>query len=249
MARRGPLATAGVVASALGVPTALVFITLDFTGGDPINVDAVFVVSIVVWLISYAAIPGARGHGFYLGLGALALWIYLIIKISPSLPTLPAELFARSFIGADAFGGPDPTKDLGSLTAMSFVLGAALYAIVFLLDRAGHRGAGTPLAFAAFPITVGGFLFASNDFGQTGEGITLLLVGFVLVLLGARSKRRFTTWRWGLGMLVGVFLLIAKASPDNDTAAGLLFILCGVILAGLGVVVSSALNEREYPEV
>jgi len=248
VARRGPLATAGVAASALGVPTALAFITLDLTGGDPINVDAVFVVSIVVWLISYAVMPGARGHGFYLGLGALALWIYLIIKISPSLPSLPAALFARAFVGPDAFGGSDPTKDLGSLTAMSFILGAAFYAVAFVLDSAGHRGSATPLVAAAFPITVGGFLFAAKDFGQTGEGVALLLVGFVLVLLAARSQRRFTTWAWGFGILVGIFLLIQKASPDNNTSAGLLFILCGLILAGLGVVVASALGEREYPE-
>ena len=51
VARRGPLTTAGVAASALGVPTALVFMTLDFTSGSPINVDAVFVVSIIVWLL------------------------------------------------------------------------------------------------------------------------------------------------------------------------------------------------------
>ena len=80
------------------------------------------------------------------------------------------------------------------------------------------------------------------------EGATLIVIGYLLVLYGARARRRFTAWAWGLGMLVGVFLLIAKASPDNDTGAGILFIVSGLVLTGIGVVASNSLGEREYPD-
>jgi hypothetical protein len=247
-ARQGPLATAGVVASALGVPTALGFITFDAAGGSPVNIDAVFVVTIIVWLISYSALPGARGHAFYLGLSAIALWVYLVLKISPSVFGLPFELLARSAFGPGNIVGDDPSSDLSSLAAMSFVMAAAYYAIAFLLDREGRHGAATALVAAGFPVLVGGFIFAAHDFGQTGIGITLILVGFVLVLFGARARRRFTTWAWAAGIVLGVGILIAKASPDNDTAAGISFIVCGVGLTFIGNAIAAALGEREYPE-
>ena len=243
---RAPLVTAGVVASALGVPTTLVFLTLDTTGGTPVNIDAVFLASIAVWLLSYTVMPGARGRGLYLGLSAVALWIYLIIKISPTLFTLPAALIGRAVEGSD-FAGPDPTQDLPSLAAMSFVLAAAYYAIAHLLDRDGRHGAATPLVAAGFPVTVGAFVFAADGFGQLGSGVALVVVSLLLVCYGARARRRFTTWAWGLGIVCGAGLLIASAAPDNDTAAGLLFIVGGVAFVGMGAVLSRSLGERPYP--
>jgi hypothetical protein len=82
--RRGALATAGAVAAAFGVPLTLVFLTLDlgdvFRGGNPINIDAVFIVAIIAWLIDYFFVPGLRGRTLFLGPAAIWVFWYLAAK-------------------------------------------------------------------------------------------------------------------------------------------------------------------------
>ena len=244
--RTGPLATAGVAASALGVPTVLGFITLDLSSGTPIDLNVVFIGSILIWVFSYLVMPGARGHGFYVGLSGIALWIYLVIKIEPNLFALPFLAAERTFLGPDS-PVSDPTRHLDALAAVSLILGALYYVSAFALDESERAGAATPFVVAGFPALLGGVLFAANAVNLVGTGILLIVIGAALAMYGARARRRFTSWIWAAAMAVGVILEIGKALPDNDAAAGAAFVVVGVVLVLIGVAVSAALSEREYP--
>ena len=54
----GPLATAGTVAAALGVPAFMFFVTFDENGLPPYNTEAILIVSTAVWLGTYVVGPG-----------------------------------------------------------------------------------------------------------------------------------------------------------------------------------------------
>ena len=69
----------------------------------------------------------------------------------------------------------------------------------------------------------------------------------MLVVYGALARRRFTTWAWAVAIAFGVILLIQKAAPDNNTSAGIIFVIVGAVLVLVGVAITTALNEREYP--
>ncbi|MGH3493662.1 MAG: hypothetical protein ACRDQ1_10545 [Sciscionella sp.] len=58
--RSGPLSAAGVAASALGVQMTLTFLTFSVSTA-PVSLDAIALVSIIAWLISYTLVPGTRG--------------------------------------------------------------------------------------------------------------------------------------------------------------------------------------------
>lgn len=237
--RTGPLATAGAVAGAVGVPLAIGFVTFDigntFSGDLPINLDALALVSILVWLASYFAVPGARGRSFYLGATAVMLASYVGFK-SAGDSTLQS---AVNLGGSGAAGSPD-TNAVG---AIGLVFGLAYYAIAALLDRRGQRGAAVALAFAGFVVTLAGVAGLAESFGVSGTGVLLIALGVLLAWYGGRFGRRFTTWLWSTAVLVGIVMIIAKASPDNFTAAGISLIVIGVVVVVLAYLASAATNE------
>ena len=243
--RRGPLATAGVVASALGVPVLFAFITFDLMeasdSGLPFSFDAVVIVSVVVWLLSYLFVPGMRGHAFYLALSATLLWIYVLDKAEPHTFS-PASWFSpvlRSF-GADTNAH---SPDLSTIAAISFTFGLVYYVVMVWLDRTGRPGAGVGFAVPAFLATVAGIIAAAPDLEQTGTGIVLVVLGAVLSWVGAQSVRRFTTWVWGLALGIGVATLVEKATTDNAAAGGITLIVCGAIVVAAGWFLAGALGE------
>lgn len=241
--RTGPLATAGVVSSALGVPVLFAFLTFDLSAssgsGLPFSFDAVVLVSIVVWVLSYLLVPGARGHAFYLGTAAIFLWIYVVKKAEPDVFSARA-VFAPVL---NAFGVSGGSPDWNTVAVISFLFGLGYYAAMTWLDRTGRSGAGIAFAAAAFPAVVAGIAAAAPNLEQTGTGILLVVLGLLLAWLGAGSRRRFTTWVWGYAAGVGVVVLVGKASPSNATAAGIALIVCGVVVVGLGWFAASALRE------
>lgn len=103
-ARRGALATAGIAASALGVPVAMEFLTYDPSSGSPINADATVWVSIIVYAISYLFVRGARGHTFYVGASLVLFWSYVIDKVAPSTSEF-VRGFGVSGLPGNSFGG------------------------------------------------------------------------------------------------------------------------------------------------
>jgi hypothetical protein len=239
--RDGPLATAGAVAAAFGVPLALAFLTLDvgavFRGADPFDVDAVLPLSVVVWALSYFVVPGTRGRAVFLAAAAIGVYSYLGLKAAGGDAVRSA---------APAFGAGGGS-DTGSLTAVGLIFGLAYYGIAALLDRRGRAGAAVALVVAGFSATVAGIIASGPDFGRAGVGVLLIVVGLVLAWYGARSGRRFTTWTWSLGIVIGLGLIVSRIFPDNYTGAGVTLIIVGLLVVGAAYMIATA--TKEAPEI
>jgi hypothetical protein len=243
--RRGTLATAGVAASALGLPVLLGFLTYDATSlgssGLPFSLDAIVVVSVLAWVISYLFVAGARGHAFYVGLATVTVWIYLLDKATPET-FAPTNLFGA----LDPFGIEDGAKpDWSTVAALSLVFGLGYYLVGLVLDRAGRQGAAVPFIVSAFLATTTGIAAASTDLHAIGTGVLLIVIGLFLGAFGARAGRRFTTWAWSAGVAVGAIVIIGKLADDNNTAAGLALIASGAVLVLVAHLLSTALLESD----
>ena len=246
--KHGPLATAGVAGSALGVPVTLTFLTLDLHSSSLASSDAVVIVSIVIWLISYVYVPGARGHAFYLGLATLELWAYLLDKSQSSGVTGLATGSIGRLTPLPASSG---RPDWATIAAISLIFGLAYYAIGYYLDRSGRHGMSVALAVSGFVATgVGIGALAAEIDNATGTGVLLVLLGLALAGYGARTGRRFTTWVWAAVVGAGV-LVIVFDQIDSDTVplGGFLLILAGLVVVAAGHVLGNALGEDEFPPV
>src|SRR3954453_21984943 len=214
--QRGPVATAGAVAAAFGVPLTIGFLTLDasdlFRGQYPFSVDAVFLLSIGAWLADYFLVPGLRGRALFLGAAAIWIFGYLALKASGG------DSLAEA--GGAVFGGTGG-GDTGAVTGVGLVFGLTYYAIAAVLDRQGRPGAAVALVVAGFDATVGGVLGGASDMGLAGTGTLLLFLGAGLTWYGAHNGRRFTAWAWGTGFALGFLLIIAKIFDDSYTGGGI----------------------------
>jgi len=242
--RTGPLATAGVAASALGVPVLVGFASFSThtSSGLPFSIDAVVLVYIAAWVLTYAVVPGARGHGFYLGLASTLLWIYVIDKAEPNALS-PAHLVQGVLsrgLGISNEGG----TDWGTVSVLSFLFGLGYYAVLATLDRMGRHGAAVPFAVSGFLATVVGIAAAAPNVHAKGVGALLIVIGAALAALGAWAVRRFTTWIWAAAVGIGVVVLIADSLRDNTSGAGITLIVCGVGLVVIGYVAARVWGER-----
>lgn len=244
--RRGPLVTAGVTASALGVPLLLGFLTFDSShggqSGPPFSLDVIVLVSVLVWMLSYILVPGTRGHSFYLGLAAVTLWVYVVDKAEPATVSLTG-LLQNAFL--PGFGRAPVTPDWSTVATLSLVFGLGYYLVAFVLDHSGRTGPGAALAVGGFLATAAGIAAASANLHQIGTGIVLILVGLVVTAFGARGGRRFTTWVWSAGTGLGIALIISKLASDNTAAAGVALIAAGAVVVLVGQVLAQALHEPD----
>jgi hypothetical protein len=230
--RTGPLVTAGIAATALGIPVAIEFLTVS-DNGTPTNFDAVTWVSVIAYLISYLFVRGARGHTIYLGLALLFLWEYALSKAAPSLSSVESS-FLQTFNGT---GDTSVSFDTTTVAGVSLVFGIAYYLIAWSLDHTGRAGVALPFVVVAIPATLGGILAFAPDAEQIGTGIMLLIVGLLLCRYGARYGRRFTAWFWGLVSGAGAVTILSKFATDGASvgismiAIGVVFVLGGWLLA------------------
>jgi len=81
-ARTAPLRTAGAIATALGIPTLLFFLTFDVEDFPPFSVDAVLLVSVIAWLALYAVGP-AMGRLLFLVLALFGAWVFVMDQVEP----------------------------------------------------------------------------------------------------------------------------------------------------------------------
>ena len=241
--RTGPLVTAGVAASALGVPVAIEFLTIDLTGGDPINTDAVVWVSVVVYLLSYLFVRGARGHTFYLGLTAFLLWEYAVGKAGPSASEVGSSV-VRPFAGAGVGGDVVPSVDTTTIAGVSLVFAVGYYLIAWALDRSGRHGMALPFVLVGLPAMVVGIGTLAPHTKQVGTGIVLLLVGLLLSRYGAHYERRFTAWFWGLVAAAGP-VVIATQFAKSGTSVGITMIVLGIAFVVGGAIAARALREPD----
>jgi hypothetical protein len=245
--RQGPLATAGVAASALGLPVLLGFTTFDSgSSGLPFSLDAVVIVSVVVWLGSYLVVPGTRGHSFYLGLATVVFWLYVLDKAEPSLFT--GRPFLSFLLGGDS--GILPVSDRSvpdwtTVAALSLIFGLVYYATAFLLDRSGRPGVGVGFLVGGFLATWVGIAATTPDLHALGTGIVLVVIALALSTYGARAGRRFTTWAWTAGIALGVSVIIDHFASNNSAAAGVALILSGVLVVAAGHLLRNVLHEPE----
>jgi hypothetical protein len=243
--RRGPLATAGIAASALGVPVAMEFLTYESTSSNPINLDAVVWVSIVVYVFSYLFVRGARGHTFYVGTSLLVLWVYLLDKAAPSAADFAGSAFFRLVPGSEELG-ISRAPNVSTLAGVSLVIGSAYYLIGWWLDRSGRRGLAVGFVLVGFPAVATGVAALGPDLKQVGTGIALLVVSLSLALYGARWNRRFTTWVWTVGAAVGAVLIVAKiVGSATGAAIGISLIVLGAAFVVGGTLLARALREPD----
>ncbi len=243
LVRRGPLATAGAAAAVIGVPFMLLFATIDvggtLTGSFPVNLDLIFLVSILVYLASYTVIPGARGRAVFLALAASDLYTYVAFKVAgTSVARIGAE------VGTGGGLGNSGKTDASTIAALGLVFGLGYYAVAAALDRARRHGAAVAFVYAGFGATAGGLAAGVVGFGRVGTGLALILVGAVLAAYGGWAARRFTTWAWTGAIVVGVVLLVSEIGLDRYTSVGLTLAVVGLIVVGAGYAFGRATHER-----
>ncbi len=243
-ARTGPLVTAGVAASALGIPLALEFATFDLSGGDPVNTDAIVWVSVIAYLISYLFVRGARGHTFYLALALAQLWGYAVGKAGPDTRAVSSTVVGGVTSGLGSTNSLVPSVDNESIAAVSLVFAVAYFAIAFVLDRRGRHGTALPFAVVGIPAMLLGIGMLAPDTEQVGTGIILLIVGVVLCWYGARYGRRFTAWFWGLAAAGGA-VAIATKFATTGVGLGITMIVLGVVFAAGGWLAARSLREPD----
>lgn len=251
--RQGPLATAGVVASALGLPVFLAFVTFDPTIEDPdvlfllpFNVDVIALFSVAAWLLAFVRLPYARGRTFYLAASAVFVWLYAVETVEEGaigyLLTLPFSPIFLSF--SEEFGGPQPPEPT-NIGTVSLLFGLGYYALAVWLDRRGYRGSATPFLAVGAVTTVLGLGHLGGDLQPLGIGLVLIAAGAVLATYGANQQRRFTTWGWCLGIGSGVLLVITDFTEDNVAGFGIAAIVLGAGVIVLAQVLAARLKEPD----
>ena len=241
--RSSPLASAGVAASGLGVPMLLGFATYSSGGsGPPLNIDVVALVSVLVWVVSYLFVPPVAGHTFYLGLATITVWSYLIDKAEPTLTSFPVLLLPGD--NGELFGGPD----LGTVAALSLMIGLGYYLVAFVLDHAGRSRPAVPFVVAGFVAVVAGLLATLPSLHAAGTGLLTIAVAAALAWYGARARRRFTAWAWAGGLAVGILSIVEDVADQNATAAGIVLVVGGGALVAAGQAYASLRGEPDDVE-
>ncbi|MEX2294473.1 MAG: hypothetical protein WD691_11850 [Acidimicrobiales bacterium] len=258
--RRGPIATAGAAAAALGVPPLMFFVTWSSDGFPPYSTDGILIVSTLAWLGSYAVGPG-RGRPFFLGAGLIALW-FTVLQLTEKIFEAPFGLFnlfgasmGGSFdggsgsgygsdfgtdVGFSTFHAPDPT----TLGILSLGLGLGYLFVCRRLDKRELHGAATPFALATLPTLFVGTALMGDDLEQAGTGLLLALVGAGLAYHGATTLRRVTAWAGGGATAFGAAIFLGDMT-DDATVGGMLFIAAGIGLVAGGHAIAAALSEPD----
>ena len=237
--RSSPLASAGVAASGLGVPMLLGFATYSSGGsGPPLNIDVVALVSVLVWVVSYLFVPPVAGHTSLPRTGDHHGLVHLIHKAEPTLTSFPVPLLPGD--NGELFGGPD----LGTVAALSLMIGLGYYLVAFVLDHAGRSRPAVPFVVAGFVAVVAGLLATLPSVHAAGTGLLTIAVAAALAWYGARARRRFTAWAWAGGLAVGIVSIIEDLGDENATGPA----SCSWSAAGAGCGRQAYASLRGEPE-
>ncbi|HEX2381617.1 MAG TPA: hypothetical protein VHI95_03200 [Acidimicrobiales bacterium] len=249
--RSGALGAAAVAASALALPVLMGFLTLDNDRVPPLQFDTILLVSTLVWATSYVFSP-ARGHCLYLSAALIGVWLWLL-EASEGLLSYPfratGSLFRLS-TGDGEFGGPffgsartapDP-HTVGSITLVLAVVSLVASAV---LDRKGRAGMATPFVFVGVVQLAIGVALYADDLKQPGEGLAAVVLGLVVVWMGATAGRRLTTWTGAAAVWLGLVLLIDEVVGDSATGVGVAAMVSGVALVAVAHFVSTAWREPD----
>jgi hypothetical protein len=256
-ADRGPLVTAGVVASAAGIPPLLFFLSYDDGSFPPFSTEGILGGAAAGWIAAYYLSPG-RGHPTYLGAGLLASWL-LVLEVIESPLSFPFLFLGSSFASVDASGTVVDGPASGSLTSapdfttigmISLLFGAGYALASRRLDRAGRHGIATPFAFAALPVLAVAVVGLADELQEIGTGILLVLIGTALAAHGATIARRATTWIGGIAVALGVVIILSEVAPEDDvTVTGVLLLLGGAAIVIAAHLAAARLGEPDEMEV
>lgn len=234
--RHGPLATAGVAASAVAVPPLLFFLTLDARGTEPFSIDAVLGVSFLAWALSYAFGP-SRGRGFYLGAALIALWLF-VLEQTEGVLSLPFRLIPAAL--QDAFGSESSalsrlsTPNTTNLGAISLLFAGAYLVMAVTSDRRQRSGLGTPFAFVGLITLYAGVSLLASDLQEIGTGMAFIVTGVGGAIVGALGERRGSTWAGGTFAFLGAVVIAAKLADGNADALAAALAVFGVLAVLLG---------------
>ena len=227
--RRGPVATAGTVAAALGVPAFMFFVTFDENGFPPYNTEAILIVSTAVWLGTYLIGPG-KGRPFFLGSGLIALW-FTVLELTENVFESPFDPFGASFFGTDGSESFEATGDLIDPTTGEIIdTGGDSHrtggfeevgydppdpATIGMLSLGARRRVPARRAAArprraprrrhavlvrGHPCLAVGVIGLAPDLEAAGTGLLLVGIGLALAYNGATVWRRATSWIGGAAM-------------------------------------------------
>ncbi len=250
--RNGPLATAGVVASATGIPPLMFFLTVDVDDLPPYSTEAILYVSTLAWFACWAVGPG-KGRPFYLGAALVGFWLSVLQLVEQvfDAPFGIAEEVSADIGDTDVFDGaqqaafdaPDPT----TLGILSLLVGIGYLVIGRLLDKSGKHGTATPFAFTTPLALATGVVLLVEDLELAGTGLLTIVLGAALAFHGATVGRRFTTWVGCAAVALGAALFLGDMS-DDPTVLGMLFIAAGIALVAGGYAVAAVLDEPDELE-
>ena len=241
--RNGPLATAGAVGAALGVPPLLFFLTFDESSFPPYSTEAILFLSTAAWAFSYVVGPG-RGRSLFLGLACIGLWMS-ILQATEGVFDAPFGAFSGFAVefSDDGSSGLQPeTPDPTTIGALSLAFAAAYFVLARRWDRQGFEGAATPLTVAALLILPVGITSLTEELEATGTGLLTTVLGVAVAAHGASVGRRVTTWLGAAAAAIGILVVIGDV-VDEATPGGL-----ALMAAGVGVVVGAEALRRATDE-
>lgn len=237
--RTGPLATAGVVSAAVGVPSLLFFATWssdEIVGSS--SADIILGGSTLAWAALYFVGPW-RARPLFLGLALVGLWLFTMKQVQGDFSFDPFGQGEGSPFGSSF-------SDLG---AVSLGFGTVYLLVTFPLERRGYHGIATPFVPAGIVALVAGVALLSPDLEADGTGALLVALGTGLALVGAIGwQRRFSMWLGGIGVFVGASTLLGNNAHDSATALGIASIAVGIGVVALAYAVAQQWNEPPETE-
>jgi hypothetical protein len=230
--RHGPLASAGVAASATALPPFLAFLT--YSKNSTPSFGTILFLSCVGWTAGYLVGP-ARGHSLYLGAALIGLWLWFI-EVTEHLLSFPTDFLSSlgrvassGTVGRSGSSSSFGLRSAPSATTIgSYTLTFAVAYLVLarVLDHREKRGIATAFTFAGVVTIIFGIAALSDDLQQIGTGVFFAISGLVLGYLGATEGRRATNWIGAILVFVGVTAIVADPF-DTPTAFGLAEIIVG----------------------
>jgi hypothetical protein len=234
--RTGPLAAAGVAASAAAMLPLTFFLTYSDSSSQPLSFTSILLLSTAGWIACYLLGPG-RGHGLYLGAAAIGLWLW-VLEAAEHLFSYPSTVLSGFLSSGDpsdvGFAGGPGFDSTGGPSLHGVGGYTLLFAVVYLtavlrLDRGDRRGVATPLTFAGVVTLVIGIALFSDDLQQSGTGFVYLVAGIGLAWLGATGGRRLTSVAGGVLVFGGASAIVSEPF-DTVTSFALAEMAAGALV-------------------
>ena len=164
-----------------------------------------------------------------------------------SLSTGAASIGDATF-SATPFGDAGSAPDAHTIASITLVLSIASLITAAVFDRRDRRGIATPFVFVGLVQLAIGVVLYGDELQQSGEGFAAVVLGLLVVWMGAMAARRLTTWIGAASVWLGLVLLIDQVLGDSATGVGVGAIVAGAALVVVAHVLSTAWHEPAETE-